>query len=702
MASSSSQGPSDHQGALMASLEGAMFDTDEDHARANGPILGGSFLDHGLSASLFSSTLPDVLTNELQTLSLHADDHSLSFLLLNDQEELCPDSKESLAGQLGCDVTNRAKVISIVGNTGEGKSYALNHTFFEGQEVFQTSTEQVSCTMGVCAAFHPCLDLMILDTEGMLGQGHENRRTRQLLKVLAVSDIVIYKTKAERLHSDLFYFLGDASKAYNRHFKEELKKVSGSGSSSLGPILVICHETRHTDVLPTLASGLTPVDVIRERLNSLNQDASAFSQMVYLGRKSDPEVSSEEMFEKLKNLVSTLVQDNSARSPRSIGLIFDTLQARCLQPGWSRASLGLNKKFNGDIVESHHRSFPDEYFTCPAKCSCCEGRCSKAINHANEHFSNSNCVYIKSKNNKLYLCKRCFEDGRRHVVVPKAASSEESPLGALASYAWSGDVLECSRCGVIYRSRQHWYGNETPESRAVVHTEISHMWPGTRSVQGTHNAARRMLDGVSQISEIVGNITAAPKKSAADWVANQVNPPYWRPNASIIYCHACRYKFTTQTTIHHCRACGEGFCDLCSDFQRPCPERGWPEPVRSCKKCHDSYNDRGNGARGHAATNPGEVQTRRMGEKVVESFSSFASIFQYPINVMKDSARPEYWVPDEDIKECIACRKTIDSSWSIHHCRKCGHGVCDDCSKTKKPVPHRGWDQPVRVCDSCI
>ena len=54
---------------------------------------------------------------------------------------------------------------------------------------------------------------------------NENHRTRQLLKVLAISDIVIYKTRAERLHTDLFYFMGDASKAYNEHFSVELQKV---------------------------------------------------------------------------------------------------------------------------------------------------------------------------------------------------------------------------------------------------------------------------------------------------------------------------------------------------------------------------------------------------------------------------------------------------------------------------------------------
>lgn len=41
-------------------------------------------------------------------------------------------------------------------------------------------------------------------------------------------------------------------------------------------------------------------------------------------------------------------------------------------------------------------------------------------------------------------------------------------------------VLECPACGIIYRSRQYWYGNEDPD-RSVVKTEIRHIWPGVGS-----------------------------------------------------------------------------------------------------------------------------------------------------------------------------------------------------------------------------
>lgn len=38
-------------------------------------------------------------------------------------------------------------------------------------------------------------------------------------------------------------------------------------------------------------------------------------------------------------------------------------------------------------------------------------------------------------------------------------------------------VIECPNCGVVYRSRQYWFGNQDPVD-TVVRTEIVHVWPG--------------------------------------------------------------------------------------------------------------------------------------------------------------------------------------------------------------------------------
>jgi len=54
----------------------------------------------------------------------------LSFLLLDGDENFQMDSEQSFVRRLGCLASVKAKVVSIVGNTGEGKSYCLNRLFF--------------------------------------------------------------------------------------------------------------------------------------------------------------------------------------------------------------------------------------------------------------------------------------------------------------------------------------------------------------------------------------------------------------------------------------------------------------------------------------------------------------------------------------------------------------------------------------------
>jgi hypothetical protein len=80
-----------------------------------------------------------------------------------------------------------------------------------------------------------------------------------VLKVLAVSDIVIYRTRSERLHGDLFTFLGSASRAYTHHFQGALQAVGqrsdlGGPLSALGPAVIIFHETRHTHTIQACKS----------------------------------------------------------------------------------------------------------------------------------------------------------------------------------------------------------------------------------------------------------------------------------------------------------------------------------------------------------------------------------------------------------------------------------------------------------------
>lgn len=93
-----------------------------------------------------------------------------SFLLLDAQENLMVSDAKEFVQKLNCvEKDAKVKVVSIFGNTGDGKSHTMNQTFFMGKEIFKTSNEQDCCTLGVWAAFDPILNVICLDTEGLQG-----------------------------------------------------------------------------------------------------------------------------------------------------------------------------------------------------------------------------------------------------------------------------------------------------------------------------------------------------------------------------------------------------------------------------------------------------------------------------------------------------------------------------------------------------
>lgn len=671
---------------------GGIDDEEEQYLSAE-PYYSSSYEADGTMIPMKSLNEPDVISG---THNSH-DGHKLppasaSILLVDDKEVLQVSSAAQLAEKLGCMPETPVKVVSIFGNTGEGKSHTLNHTFYNGQGVFQTSPQQESCTIGVWAAYCPEQGLFTIDTEGLLGVAeNQNQRTRLLLKVLAVSDIVIYRTRAERLTTDLFTFLGDASQAYVGHFTRELKALKERCNltgpiSALGPAVIVFHETMHTRPLANGDDGRLAVEELKNRFEQSNQNFDAFSDLQYVGIQT---VRLPTCFDGLRAAVKKIMDNSTVRSARPMEVIFQALKL-------------LNDKFSGDIEKTVPSTFPDQYFTCTITCIVCAARCNKTMNHQDAHACNTRCQYQHQYNNRVQQCKDCYEkSGREVVLTPQTAAKNESAVMAWAKFAWSGYVLECPSCGVIYQSRQYWYGNKNPDE-TVTRVEIVHVWPGDKSfTQEPSNTAQRMLDGLQVITETVSTYSARPTRTISDWMNDQIAPPYWVPNYKIQACHKCGKSFPPQETKHHCRACGNGFCEDCSSKTRPVPERGWgTEPVRVCDGCFERVVDE-SGSPHPEEGSESEVTARKVGEVLRSTLGAVATAMEYPIGLIKDSARPEYWRPDNELTKCDVCNVEFGPRNPIHHCRSCGLGVCNNCSMTRRPVASRGWESAVRVCDRC-
>ncbi|XP_078269247.1 RUN and FYVE domain-containing protein 2 isoform X2 [Rhinoraja longicauda] len=58
----------------------------------------------------------------------------------------------------------------------------------------------------------------------------------------------------------------------------------------------------------------------------------------------------------------------------------------------------------------------------------------------------------------------------------------------------------------------------------------------------------------------------------------------WLKDRDAACCKLCEKEFSISTRKHHCRNCGEIFCNACSDNELPLPSS--PKPVRVCDTCH--------------------------------------------------------------------------------------------------------------------
>jgi len=63
--------------------------------------------------------------------------------------------------------------------------------------------------------------------------------------------------------------------------------------------------------------------------------------------------------------------------------------------------------------------------------------------------------------------------------------------------------------------------------------------------------------------------------------------PKWMPNDSVSGCNSCRLPFSFFRRKHHCRYCGEIFCDDCSSTRQPIPQFNFFTPVRVCESCDE-------------------------------------------------------------------------------------------------------------------
>jgi zinc finger FYVE domain-containing protein 1 len=369
--------------------------------------------------------------------------------------------EEELLHHLGCEASSTVKVLAIFGNTGDGKSHALNHAVFEGMEVFRTSDRQESCTMGVWLAFSKELDLWCIDTEGLLGStANAQKRARLLLKILGVSDIIIYLSRAERLHTDLFDFLQFGSDSFLQYFAADLEHTAARFNlpvAHIGPSVIVFHQTVHTRPLES-------AELLRARFRD-HAFPKAYSGVAYIGTQQVPGLPTD--FQVLRQAIYQQQHGGSLRVARPCSIVMRQLRL-------------INDKFSGAMDQDSPSVFLDQCFQCGACCGSCGMRCSREANHKGPHevckpgsSAHTHCVLSAALANVDHYCQQCYNNGRETRVEPAVCSPTESSsytgmMAAGLSFLLAGAVYDCKYCGVIHRSRGQWVSSEANDQLDAV------------------------------------------------------------------------------------------------------------------------------------------------------------------------------------------------------------------------------------------
>lgn len=103
---------------------------------------------------------------------------------------------------------------------------------------------------------------------------------------------------------------------------------------------------------------------------------------------------------------------------------------------------------------------------------------------------------------------------------------------------------------------------------------------------------------------------------------------------SVQHCHSCKKWFPPTSKKHHCRNCGEGFCESCSSHYLPVPKYGWNEPVRVCNNCYNA-NKNAESVPPVSDINDADIRARKYGEVVINTLSTVANVFEYPKGTLR-------------------------------------------------------------------
>ncbi|GAB4847561.1 hypothetical protein Ancab_026622 [Ancistrocladus abbreviatus] len=114
----------------------------------------------------------------------------------------------------------------------------------------------------------------------------------------------------------------------------------------------------------------------------------------------------------------------------------------------------------------------------------------------------------------------------------------------------------------------------------------------------------------------------AERKKGFDWM-NLIKPPneekdHWVPDEAVSKCTSCAINFGPFVRKHHCRNCGDIFCDKCTQGRTPLTTDEQAQPVRVCDRCMAEATQRLTNTREAASTVGGLHSHEDLAKKLKE------------------------------------------------------------------------------------
>ena len=156
-------------------------------------------------------------------------------------------------------------------------------------------------------------------------------------------------------------------------------------------------------------------------------------------------------------------------------------------------------------------------------------------------------------------------------------------------------------------SHSNWFGNflhDSPKQReergVTLNTVSLWSWPIARNnkydpklklLKANVRGLQPVFDAYFQRFDEIYHLLSLQSKQNEDEEEEEKEAehkkPQWVEGKGCSVCHECQSRFTLFRRKHHCRSCGQIFCDECSKQSIALKHFGYDDPVRVCADCFE-------------------------------------------------------------------------------------------------------------------